>query len=261
MIAPVFDTHVNLHHHSFSEDRAEVIARARAAGVARMITICDRLTNAADVRAVAEQDAQIWASVGVHPHHAKDYPSLSVADLVTSADHPKIVGIGESGLDLHYQYSPIEQQIAAFQTHIAAARQTGLVLIVHTRDADDLMADILEQEMAKGRFKLLLHCYTSGADLARRALALGAYISFSGIMTFKNAGDVRAVAAATPLERIVIETDCPYLAPVPHRGRRCEPAFAVDVARAFLALRGIEEAQGREILWDNTHRLFDRVAA
>jgi TatD DNase family protein len=256
---PFVDTHVNLHHHGFAEDRTEVIARARAAGVTRMISICDRLTNATAVRDIAQSDAQIWASVGVHPHYAKDYPELTASDLIAGAEHPKIVGIGETGLDLHYNHSPIDQQVTAFRAHIEAARATGLVLIVHTREADDLMAEMLETEMAKGRFKFLLHCYTSGAALAQRALALGAYISFSGIMTFKNASDVRAIAQDTPMDRIVVETDCPYLAPVPHRGRRCEPAFAADVARALFQLRELDEAQGRDILWDNTHRLFDRL--
>jgi TatD DNase family protein len=258
----VFDTHVNLHHESFGADRAEVIARARAAGVARMITICDRLSNADAVAAIATEDAAIWASVGVHPHHAKDYPDLTAADLIARAQaNPKIVGIGETGLDLHYGYSPIEQQLACFKAHIAAARETGLVLIIHTREADALMAQTLEDEMAKGRFKFLLHCYTSGAELAGRALKLGAYFSFSGIMTFKTAHEVRAVASEVPLERVVVETDCPYLAPIPHRGRRCEPAFVADVARYFCRLRGLEEARGADLLWANTHALFDRIPA
>jgi TatD DNase family protein len=256
----LFDTHVNLHHESFAADRAEVITRARAAGVARMITICDRLSNADEVAAIAAADDAIWASVGVHPHHAKDYPDLTAVDLIArAAANPKIVGIGETGLDLHYGYSPIEQQRASFKAHIAAARDTGLVLIIHTREADALMAQTLEEEMAKGRFKFLLHCYTSGADLAGRALKLGAYFSFSGIMTFKTAHDVRAVAAEVPLERIVVETDCPYLAPIPHRGRRCEPSFVADVARFLCTLRGLEEAEGADLLWANTHALFDRL--
>jgi TatD DNase family protein len=258
----LFDTHVNLHHESFAADRAEVVARARAAGVARMITICDRLSNADSVAAIAAEDEAIWASVGVHPHHAKDYSELTAADLIARAQtKSKIVGIGETGLDLHYGYSPIEQQLDCFQAHIAAARETGLVLIVHTREADALMAETLEDEMAKGRFKVLLHCYTSGAELAGRALKLGAYFSFSGIMTFKTAKDVRAIASEVPLDRIVVETDCPYLAPIPHRGRRCEPAFVADVARFFCGLRGLEEQKGAELLWNNTHALFDRLPA
>ena len=236
----LIDSHVNLHAHAFDADRAEVIGRARAAGVGPMVTICDQMQNFDAVLGIARADERIGASVGAHPHYPKDHLDLSQTRLVAAAGDTKVVAIGETGLDQHYLHSPLEDQIQVFRAHIGAARETGLPLIVHTREADALTADILEEEYAKGAFKILLHCYTSGPDLARRAYALGARISFSGIMTFKNAEDVRAIARDAPLDRVILETDCPYLAPVPHRGRRCEPAHVRDVYAAFCALRGLE---------------------
>ena len=253
------DSHVNLHGEAFAEDRDAVIARARAAGVTRMITISDRLSSAPAVLAIAETHDGIWASVGQHPHNAKDAPDVTAADLVKLADHPRVVGIGETGLDRHYNLSPIEQQIASFRAHVGAAQETGFPLIVHTREADELMGDLLEEGAGQGAFPLLMHCYTSGAELARRALALGAYFSLSGILTFKAASDVRAVAREIPLDRIILETDCPYLAPIPHRGRRNEPAFIVDLYKFFCAERGLELEQGAEIVADNFYRLFRAV--
>lgn len=255
----LIDSHVNLHASAFDADRAAVIARAREADVGLMITICDTMENLPAVLAVAEAAPDIWASVGAHPHYAKDHRDLTADALVSAAAHPCIVAIGETGLDLHYGYSPIEDQVRVFRAHIEAARHTGLPLIVHTREADALTGDILEEEMGKGAFRLLLHCYTSGIDLARRAWAMGAFMSFSGILTFKNAHDVRAVAMEAPLERVMLETDCPYLAPVPHRGRRCEPAFVADVYDAFFALRGVEAEAGRGIVTDAVFTLFDRI--
>jgi len=257
----LIDSHVNLHAAAFADDRAEVIGRARAAGVGTMVTICDRLENLADVLSVARSDARIGASVGTHPHYAKECRDLTAARLAALADDPNIVAIGETGLDQHYGYSPVEDQIAVFRAHIGAARATGLPLIVHTREADALTADILEEEYAAGAFKILLHCYTSGADLARRAYALGAHISFSGIMTFKNADDVRAIARDAPLERVILETDCPYLAPAPHRGRRCEPAFVREVYAAFCALRGLPLEDGAARIADTFFGLFPMARA
>jgi TatD DNase family protein len=257
----LIDSHVNLHAEAFDEDRAEVIARARAAGVGTMLTICDRMDNFPRVRAIAESDARIWASVGAHPHHAKDHLDLTTDQLVAFASHPKVIGIGETGLDRHYNYSPPADQEIVFRRHIAAARATGLPLIVHTREADDVTAAILEEEHGAGPFPLLMHCYTSGAGLARRALDLGAYFSLSGILTFKAAEDVRAVAAALPLERIILETDCPYLAPPPHRGRRNEPAFLADVHRYFCAWRGVDEGEAAAIMRENFFRLFAKAAS
>ncbi len=254
------DSHVNLHHEKYAVDRDAVIARAREGGVTRMITICDRIENFPNVIAIAEANADIYASVGAHPHYAKDHRDLTATRLIELARHPKVVGIGEGGLDLHYGFSPIEDQLAVLREHIAAARATQKTLIIHTREADELMGDTLEEEMGKGAFPLLMHCYTSGMELAKRALKLGAYFSFSGIMTFKNADDVRAVAAMVPLDRLIVETDCPYLAPVPFRGQRCEPVHVREVQKALCALRGVSEEEGSALLAENFFRLFPTIA-
>jgi TatD DNase family protein len=255
----LIDSHVNLHHSSFAGDREAVIARARAAGVARMLTICDRIENFPAVLAIAEAHDDICASVGAHPHYAKDHLALSAEQIIELGAHPKIVGVGETGLDLHYQHSPLEDQVAVFRAHAAAARALDKTLIVHTREADDLMAELLEEENAKGALRILLHCYTSGPNLAHRALALGATISFSGIMTFKNADEVRAIAAMVPLDRVIVETDCPYLTPMPLRGQRCEPAHVALVQSAFLNLRGLSEDEGAAMLAENFYRLFPQI--
>ncbi|MGE0595092.1 MAG: TatD family hydrolase [Hyphomonadaceae bacterium] len=256
----LIDSHVNLHHHAFAEDREAVIARARDAGVVRMITICDKIENFGDVIAIAEAHDDIYASVGAHPHYAKDHLDLTGERLVELGRHPKVVGVGETGLDQHYKFSSIEDQIAAYRAHAAAARALDKTLIIHTREADALMGDLLEEEAARGPLRILLHCYTSGPELARRALKLGSYISFSGIVTFKNADDVRAIAMEAPLDRIIVETDCPYLAPVPFRGQRCEPLHVASVQAAILKLRGIGEEEGAALLADNFFRVFPSVA-
>jgi TatD DNase family protein len=255
----LIDSHVNLHHPSFAGDREAVIARARAAGVARMIAICDKIGHFPEVIAIAEAHADIYASVGAHPHYAKDHRDLTTEHLVELSAHPKVVAIGETGLDQHYKHSPFEDQLLVFRAHAAAARETGKVLIVHTREADEAVADVLEEEAGRGGLRILMHCYTSGMALAKRALAVGAYFSFSGIMTFKNADEVRAAARAIPLDRVIVETDCPFLAPVPHRGQRCEPAHVADVQAYFCELRGLEEGQGSALLADNFFALFPTI--
>lgn len=257
----MFDTHVNLHGDAFADDVREVIGRGRQAGVSRFLTICDRMDNFPRILELAETHADIWCSVGVHPHHTKDFPDLSADDLVQAADHPKVVAIGETGLDLHYGYSPEADQVASLERHIEAARRTGLPLILHTREADDLMAATLERTFAEGAFQPLLHCYTGGADLCRRALALGAYVSVSGILSFKSASAVRDVIADVPMDRLILETDCPYLAPMPMRGRRNEPAFLVHVAEALAKLKGMEVEAVKSITEANALRLFGKVAA
>jgi TatD DNase family protein len=256
----LIDSHVNLHHHAFADDREAVIARARDAGVVRMITICDRIENFPAVIAIAEAHEDIYASVGAHPHYAKDHLELTAERLIELGAHEKVVGVGETGLDQHYRFSPFEDQVRAFRAHAAAARALDKTLIIHTREADDAMAELLEEEAGKGPLRLLMHCYTSGAGLARRALKIGAYFSFSGIITFKNADDVRAIAREVPLDRVIVETDCPYLAPVPHRGQRCEPAHVADVQAAFCKLRGLEESECAALLADNFFRLFPAIA-
>ena len=254
------DSHVNLHGEQFAEDLDAVIARARDAGVARMIAICCRLSDFEDVAAIAEAHDDIWCTIGAHPHHAKDRPDITADELVEIARHPKVVAIGETGLDFHYGYSPEADQVSSLTAHIEAARRTDLPLILHTRDADEAMADMLETEMEKGAFRPLLHCYTGGAQLARRAAALGAYFSASGIVTFKKAEDVRAVFRdVIPRERVILETDCPYLAPVPHRGKRNEPAFLPDVARGLGAVMNWDEAETAQRTNDAFFKLFDKV--
>jgi TatD DNase family protein len=256
----LIDSHVNLHHHRFAEDREAVIARAREAGVARMITICDKIENLDHVIAIAESNDDIYASVGAHPHYAKDHLDLTVEKLVELGAHPKVVGVGETGLDQHYEFSPFEDQVRVLRVHAEAARRLSKTLIIHTREADEAMAALLEEEGGKGPLRILMHCYTSGMELAKRALALGAYFSFSGIMTFKNADDVREVATMVPLDRVIVETDCPYLAPVPFRGQRCEPIHVAAVQAYFCKLRGLEEGEGAALLADNFFRLFPTIA-
>lgn len=253
------DSHVNLHAPQFDEDRVEVIARAREAGVDLMINICDRVSNFDNVYAYAQDNSDIWATAGTHPHESKENPDLRIEDLLALAERPKVVGIGECGLDFHYDLSPRDVQIKVFRTHVAAARQSGLPLVVHTREADTVMADILEVEMARGRFKLLLHCYTSGAELAKKAAALGAWFSVSGIATFKAAQDVRDVIRDMPADRIIIETDCPYLAPIPMRGRRCEPAFVPHVYAKLGEIRRWDLEEVRARTHSALFALFDRI--
>ncbi len=254
----LIDSHVNLHAPQFDADRDEVIARARAAGIRLMVNISDKLSGFDKVRAVADAP-DIWCTVGTHPHEAKEKPDLTAADLTAHCSDPKVVGIGETGLDFHYDLSPRDIQAQVFRAHVAAARETGLPLVVHTREADDLMGDILEEEYAASPFKMLLHCYTSGAELARRAAALGAWFSVSGIATFKAAEDVRAVILDMPQDRIIVETDCPYLAPVPHRGRRNEPAYLPEVLWKLAELRGWSREEAERRNEDAFFALFDRI--
>jgi TatD DNase family protein len=256
----LFDTHVNLHAEQFSADLPDVLARARAAGVTRFVTICDRLDRFPALKAIATANDDITCSVGVHPHYAKDFWSLEASTLIEEARDPKVCAIGETGLDQHYGFSDIVLQERSFVEHITAARETGLPLVVHTREADDLTGDILEREHRRGPFDILMHCYTGGERLAKRALDLGARFSVSGIYSFKNATDVRGVMAQVPVERIILETDCPYLAPVPHRGRRNEPAFLVDVCRAFAEHRGMTFEEAAELTTRNALDLFRRAA-
>ena len=255
----LIDSHVNLHAPQFAEDRDEVIARARAAGVGLMVTIADKVSSFEAVHAVAMAHADIWCTVGTHPHEAKENPQLTADNLCELATRAKVVGIGETGLDFHYDLSPRDIQATVFRAHVEAARRSGLPLVVHTREADQVMGDILEEEHARGPFKLLMHCYTSGPELARRAAALGAWFSVSGIATFKAAEEVRAVIREMPAERIILETDCPYLAPVPMRGRRNEPAFLPHILAKLAEIRGwtLDEAEARTE--DAFFALFDRI--
>ena len=243
----LIDSHANLHAPQFAEDQAEVIARARAAGIGLMVTICDKVSSFEAVHAIAMAHDDIWATVGTHPHEAKENPSLAVETLIGLASRPKVVGIGECGLDFHYDLSPRDIQAQVFRVHVKAAQETGLPLVVHTREADTVMAEILREEKARAPFKLLMHCYTSGAGLAKLAAELGAWFSVAGIATFKAAEEVRAVIRDMPADRIIVETDCPYLAPVPHRGRRNEPAYVPHILAKLAEIRGwpLADAEAR----------------
>ena len=255
----LIDSHVNLHAPQFADDREAVIDRARAAGIARMVTICDRVSFFPAVLAIANTHADIWCTVGTHPHEARENPDLTARDLIDLAANDRVVGIGETGLDFFYDYSPRDVQAKVFRAHVGAARASGLPLVVHTRDADEVMGDILEEEYAKGPFRMLMHCYTSGPELAARAAALGAWFSVSGIATFKAAEAVRAVIADMPPDRIIVETDCPYLAPVPMRGRRNEPSYLPHILAKLAEVRGWSLAEAEARTERAFFDLFDRI--
>ena len=255
----IIDSHVNLHAPQFDEDREAVIARAREAGVQIMVEISDRLGTFEATHGLAMAHDDIWATVGVHPHEARHYEDLSADRLVELAGRPRVVGIGECGLDFHYDLSPRDVQARVFRTHIEAARRTGLPLVVHTREADEVMGEILTEEQERGPFRFLMHCYTSGPELAERAAELGAWFSVSGIATFKAAAEVREIIAAMPADRIIVETDCPYLAPVPHRGRRNEPAYVTHVLDKLAEIRGWSRDEAEARTTDAFFALFDRI--
>lgn len=232
------DSHCHLNYKGLVEEQAGVLARARAAGVDAMLNISTRASEWDDVIGVAEREPDVWASVGIHPHDADTHEDVETRTLVERARHSRVVGIGESGLDFYYDRSDRDRQRASFRSHIDAARESGLPIIVHTRDAEEDTHAILSEEMGRGAFAGVIHCFTASADFARLALDLGLYISISGIVTFKNARDLQETARFIPAERLLIETDSPFLAPVPHRGKPCEPAFVADTARYLAELRG-----------------------
>lgn len=253
----MFDTHVNLHSPAFNEDLDAVLARAKSAGVAELLAICDRLDSLPQIRAIVRGRANaIWHSVGVHPHHAKDYTDLTAATLIALSTAHKAVAIGETGLDFHYGYSPEADQTRVFVAHIEASQALSRPIILHLREADVLAGDMLEAAYAQKPFPMLMHCYTSGARLRDRALAMGAYFSVSGILSFKSAREVRAVMAEVPLDRILLETDCPYLTPIPHRGTRNEPAFLRHVGEALAALKGVDVETVIKQTRQNAHSFF-----
>ena len=254
------DSHCHLNYKGLVEDQEGVLRRARDAGVETMLNISTRVAEWDAVIGVAERHADVWASVGIHPHDADTHPDVETVTLVERARHPRVVGIGESGLDFYYDKSDRDRQRASFRAHIGAARETGLPIIVHTRDAEDDTHAILAEEMAKGAFPGVIHCFTASADFGRKALDLGLYISISGIVTFKNAKDLQDAAKQIPLDRLLIETDSPFLAPVPHRGRPCEPAFVADTARFLAALRGESLDQLAAATSANFRRLFAKAA-
>lgn len=248
----LIDSHCHLEYEGLVEDQQGVLARAREAGIAGFLNISTRQREWDRVVGTAAREADVWASIGIHPHEADQHADLGEAALLEAAAHPKVIAIGETGLDYYYDKSDRATQQALFRTHIAVSRQTGLPLIVHTRDAEDDTASIIAEEMGKGAFPALIHCFTASAEFGSRMLELGLTISLSGIVTFKNARDLQAVAAELPEDRILVETDSPFLAPVPHRGRPCEPAFTADTARFVAQLRGVEP----ELLAEQTTRNF-----
>lgn len=253
------DSHCHLDFDSFDDDFDDVLARARTAGIGTMVTICTKLSEFERVRGIAEGQPDIYCSVGVHPHEAEDEGVDTASGLIARAAHEKVVGIGETGLDYFYEHSPRAAQATSFRAHIAAARETGLPVIVHTRDADEDTVDILRDEYAKGAFPGVIHCFTSTRALAEAALELGFYISLSGIVTFKSARDLQETAKIVPLDRLLVETDAPYLAPVPKRGKRNEPAFVAHTAAFLAELRGETPDAIANITTDNFFTLFAKA--
>ncbi len=254
------DSHCHLDFPDFASELDAVVARAEAAGVGHMVTISTRVRRHADILAIAERFPNVTCSVGTHPHHAHEELDITAEDLIVRAKHPKVVAIGEAGLDYHYDNSPRDAQEQGFRTHIAAARATQLPLVIHAREADEDTARILEEEMGKGPFPAVLHCYTGGPDLARRAIALGHSISFTGIVTFKNSGALRDIAKSLPADRFLVETDAPYLAPLPYRGKRNEPAYVTEVAKVLAEVRGVSLDEIARQTTDNFFRLFAKVS-
>jgi len=257
----LIDSHCHLEYEGLVENRQAVLARAREAGIRGFLNISTRRREWDAVIATAEREPDVWASVGIHPHEADSHADLGEAVLRAATQHPKVIAIGETGLDYYYDKSDRQVQQALFRTHIAIARDTGLPLIIHTRDAEEDTGRIVEEEMEQGAFPALIHCFTASAPFAERMLQAGLFISLSGIVTFKNAKDVQAVAATLPDDRILVETDSPFLAPIPHRGRTCEPAYTADTARFVAQLRGVTPEELAATTTRNFFTLFQKAAA
>lgn len=255
------DTHCHLDFPDFSAERDEVVARAEVAGIARMVTISTRVKRFDAIRAIAETYPSVYCSVGTHPHNAGEERGISAEEIIALADHEKVVAIGEAGLDFHYDKAPRDAQAEGFRVHIDVARRTGLPLVIHARAADTYVAQILEEETGKGAFPFLLHCFSSGRALAEAGIRLGGYISFSGILTFRNSEELRAIARDMPHDRLLIETDAPYLAPVPHRGKRNEPALVRHTAEVLANVLGMTLDGVAEVTTANALRVFSRMPA
>jgi TatD DNase family protein len=257
----LIDSHCHLDFPDFAEDLDSVVARAEAVGVERMVTISTRVAAAERLRTLAERFPTVYFTVGTHPHNAADEPELDLAAARSLAAHPKCVGVGEAGLDYHYNHAPPDVAKRVFRAQIALARELALPLVIHARDADADIAGILTDEMGQGAFAAILHCFTSSRALAETGLALGLYVSFSGVLTFKNSADLRALARDIPLDRLLVETDAPYLAPTPHRGRRNEPAYVVETARVLAEAKGLDFAALAAATRANTLKVFAKMAA
>jgi TatD DNase family protein len=255
----LIDSHCHLDFPDFADDLDGIVARAEAAGIARMVTISTRVRRQAELLAITERFASVYCSVGTHPHHADEEDGITADELIALTQHPKVVALGEAGLDNFYQHGSSEAQERGFRAHIAAARATGLPLVIHTRDADEACGRILDDEMAKGPFRAVLHCYTGGRELAMKAIALGLSISFTGILTFKNSQAVRDIAAEIPSDRIMVETDAPYLAPGKFRGKRNEPSYVVETAKVLAQTRGVSLEEISAQTTENFFRLFSKV--
>lgn len=253
------DSHCHLDFPDFAEERDAIVSRALETGIGRMVTISTRVKKFSQVLAIAEAYEQVYCSVGTHPHNAAEELDVTADELVRLAQHPKVVAIGEAGLDYFYDKAPRDAQAKGFRTHIAAARITGLPLVIHARDADADVAAILEDEMGKGTFPFVLHCFSSGRGLADAGVALGGYVSFSGILTFKRSDELREIAANVPRDRLLVETDAPYLAPQPFRGKRNEPAYVKETAAVLAKAIGVADEEIAEITTDNFFRLFSKT--
>lgn len=253
------DSHCHLDFDALSGDLDGVLSRARDNGVVGMVTISTRIRRFQTITAIAEAHDNIWCSVGTHPHNAHEELDIITDDIISLSGHPKCIALGEAGLDYHYDNAPREAQAQGFRAHIAASRETGLPLVIHARSADADMISILEEEAGQGVFPFVLHCFSSGAELARRGLALGGYISFSGIVTFRNATEIQDVAKSVPSDRFLVETDAPYLAPIPHRGRSNEPGFVRHTAEKMAQLRGTDLDTVSQQTTDNFLRLFTKA--
>ncbi|OCC24525.1 LuxR family transcriptional regulator [Croceicoccus estronivorus] len=257
----LIDSHCHLEYKGLVEDQQQVLSRARGAGVGGFLNISTRRSEWEQVVATAERECDVWASVGIHPHEADTHPDLGAATLLDAASNPKVIGIGETGLDYYYDKSDRETQKALFRIHIDVARETGLPVIIHTREAEQDTVAIIRDEMGKGAFPALIHCFTASAAFARDMLSLGLSISLSGIVTFKNAKDLQEIAKELPEDRLLVETDAPFLAPVPHRGQTCEPAFVAETAKFVAQLRDVEVARLHDITTQNFHSLFRKTHA
>jgi TatD DNase family protein len=255
------DSHCHLNYKGLAEEQQAVLERARARGVTAMLNIATREREWDDVLATAEREPDVWATVGIHPHEADQHPHVDTARLAARARHPRVVGIGETGLDYFYDHSDCEQQQSSFRAHIAAAREAGVPIVVHTRDAEADTAQILRDEMGKGAFTGVIHCFTGTRAFAETAMELGFYISISGIVTFKSAKELQEIAAGLPLDRLLIETDAPFLAPVPHRGKTGEPAFVADTANFLAALRCEKVEDLQRATAENFYALFSKTRA
>jgi TatD DNase family protein len=255
----IVDSHCHLDYEGIAEQLPSILSRCDEVGVGLLLSISSRVKNFPTLLAIAEMHENVFCTVGTHPHNAHEELDITVSDLVKLTQHSKVVGIGEAGLDYHYDLSPREAQMQGFRTHIAAARETGLPLVIHTREAEDDTARVLEEEMRRGAFKAVLHCFTSQQWLAEKGAALGLCVSFSGILTYKNAEDLRVTAKALPSDKLLVETDAPFLAPVPHRGKSNEPSYVVKTLQQLALVRGVSADEMAKVTSDNFFRLFSKV--